>query len=96
MAAVSHQCVSELLGLDSVPEDLDSIKCDHRNVIFVPRQQMIITLNVYFIEKVISFAVGVLNRGLRLFTEMTAWPGVDDHLSFQWSSFWAVASRTPR
>lgn len=75
-----------------MPEDFNSVKCDHGNVILVPRQEIRIALNVHYAEKVKFFAVGVLDYLLGDIAKMTAWSGVDDDLSFQWSIFQAAAS----
>ncbi len=65
-----------------MPERLDTIKCDYRNIIFIAFQQLRIALNVHFVECVLTLAACGAHRHLRVFAEMATRSGIDDDFCF--------------
>lgn len=65
-----------------VPKCLDTVKCDHGNVIFVASQQLRIAFDIHFFKLVCCRAVGSANRLFSFVAEMAARSRVNNHLSF--------------
>ena len=63
-------------------KSLDTIDCDHGNVIFVAFQQLRVALDIHFVERVLTGTTGGEHRLLSLFAEMATRSRVDDDFSF--------------
>ena len=74
---------AKLQRSQSVPECLDTIDSDYRNVILVASQQSGITFNVDLDERIFVETPGGFHRPLGFVAEMTAGAAVDDDTSFR-------------
>ena len=77
MIRILQDTSAKLFRSHSVPKRLDTIKCDHRNVIFVALQQLRVTLDIHFVERVLSATGGAYSL-LGLFAEVATRSGVEN------------------
>jgi hypothetical protein len=71
-----------------VPEGLNAVNHDYRNIVSIPAQQRRISFDIHLVESVIIGAVCGANHGLRDFTEMAAGLRVDSDFRFlHWEMF---------